>query len=274
MFKKIGLLYHPLNKPAYKLSGELQAYLEGKSVETWACSAWEWKEAVGLCEDTDLILCVGGDGTILRAAQVAVSTGIPITGINMGKLGFLTELKASEACTGLDSILGGKGWQDERSILELELCSETAPLKFYALNDIVAARGAISRVVYIETAIDDQPFTTYRADGVVVSTATGCTGYALSAGGPILNPRSKDFVLVPLLPHLSLSYTMIISCTSVVRLRITTVHEATLSIDGHINLPLASGAVLTVRRSTNTIRFLRVHPEGFYSTLEQKLKGK
>jgi NAD+ kinase len=145
----------------------------------------------------------------------------------------------------------------------------------YALNDVVVARGGLARVVYVEASIDGEPLTTYKGDGVIVATATGSTGYSLAAGGPILYPRAKDFLLLPILPHLSPAYPMVLPAKAVVRLRLTTTHQATLSIDGHINLPLGSGAVITVKHSANISRFLRVHPEaGFYSLLEQKLKGK
>jgi NAD+ kinase len=146
---------------------------------------------------------------------------------------------------------------------------------YYALNDVVVARGAVARVVYIEASIDGKKLTTYKADGVVVATATGSTGYSLSAGGPILHPSAKEFLLLPILPHLSLGYSLVLPATAVVRLRLATVHKATLSIDGHINPPLADGAVITVRRSLVSARFLRIHPKNaFYSTLERKLKGK
>jgi len=143
------------------------------------------------------------------------------------------------------------------------------------LNDVVVARGAVARVVYVEASIDGEPLTTYKADGVIVATATGSTGYSLAAGGPILHPQAKEFLLLPILPHLSLTYTLVLPSTTVVKLRISTAHEATLSIDGHINLSLSSSAIITVKRSSSTAQFLRIHPEtSFYSSLERRLKGK
>ena len=143
------------------------------------------------------------------------------------------------------------------------------------MNDVVVARGAIARVVYVEASIDDEPLTTYKADGVIVATATGSTGYSLAAGGPILHPQAKEFLLLPILPHLSLAYTLVLPATAVVKLRLSTAHQARLSIDGHINLSLESGAVITVKHSSNTGRFLRIHPEAsFYSSLETKIERK
>jgi len=263
---------------AYTLAKTLEEFLNAKGVSVWLGSAWEGEKAKAQVNDTDLILSIGGDGTILRAAQVAVPGLTPIVGINLGKLGFMTELSVDEAVDKLPALLAGKGWIDERAMLEAKLspAGQDEPAgTFYALNDVVVARGAIARTVYVEASIDDEPLTTYKADGVMVATATGSTGYSLSAGGPILHPQSKELLLLPIVPHLSLAYTMVLPPTAIVKLCITTAHQATLSIDGHINLPISSGATITVKQSANTARFLRIRSEtSFYSSLEQKLKGK
>jgi len=274
--KKVGILYHPMIKAAYTLAKELGNFLSSKGVSVWLCSAWEGEQARTQVAGTDLVVTVGGDGTILRAAQAAVPGLIPITGINLGKLGFMTELNVDEVRDKLGALLQGEGWIDERAMLEAELsATDKEPSVFYALNDVVVARGAVARMVYVEASIDGQRLSTYRSDGVILATATGSTGYSLAAGGPILHPQAKEFLLLPILPHLSLSYPLVLPAMAVVTLRINTVHQATLSIDGHINLPLTSGATITVRRSSNIGRFLRIHPENsFYSSLEQRLKGK
>ena len=276
--KRVGILYHPMIETAYTLAKELEKFLDYSGVSVWLCSAWEGEKARAQVGNTDLILTTGGDGTILRAAHVALLNQTPITGVNLGKLGFMTELSADEAVDRLPALLAGDGWIDERAMLEAELPPTDQEHKsartFYALNDVVVARGAIARVVYIEASIDGEPLTTYKADGVIMATATGSTGYSLSAGGPILHPQAKEFLLLPILPHLSSAYTMVLPSTAVVRLRISTPHQAMLSIDGHINLPSSSGDIITIKQSSNRARFLRIHPEtSFYSSLEQRLKG-
>ena len=228
---------------------------------------------------TDLILSIGGDGTILRAAQVVVPEPIPITGINLGNLGFMTELNVEEAEEKLTALLAGEGWIDERSLIEAELTvtneENKPPRKFYSLNDVVMAHGEVARVVYIEASIDEEVLTTYKADGVIVATATGSTGYSLASGGPILHPQAKELLLSPITPHLSSSYSVVLPPTAVVKLHLVSAHTATLSVDGHMNLPLESGTVIRVRHSSKTTRFLRIHPEtSFYSSLEKRLKGK
>jgi NAD+ kinase len=275
--KRIGILCHPLNKAASPMADELESFLSARGVSTWVCSAWETDEARGQLDGTDLILTVGGDGTILRAAQVVVSHPIPITGVNLGKLGFMTELSVAEAKDKLTVLLAGEGWIDERAMLEAELEAPDSdgPPVLYALNDMVMARGEIARMVRVEAAIDGKALTTYRADGVILATATGSTGYSLSAGGPILHPQAKEFLLLPILPHLSLAYTLVLPSSVSVRLRINAAHTTTLSVDGHMNLSLSSGATLKVKQSAKKTRFLRVHSKtSFYGSLERRLKGK
>lgn len=276
VIKTVGILYHPMKEAAYPLAQKLERFLSAKSISAWVCSAWEMEVARAKVNGTDLILSVGGDGTILRAAQITIPGTTLIIGINMGNLGFMTELSIDEAEEKLAALLAGEGWIDERSLFEAELSptdGEGGPLrKFYALNDVVVARGEVARVIYIDASIDGEPLTTYKADGVIVATATGSTGYSLSAGGPVLHPQAKEMLLLPIMPHLSLAYPLILPSTAVVKLCLKSTHSATLSVDGHINLPLSSGAVITVRHSSNIIRFLRIHPAAsFYGSLEQRL---
>jgi NAD+ kinase len=276
--KRVGILYHPMIEAAYNLARELQQFLIVEGVSVWLCSAWEGEETRAQVDGTDLLLSIGGDGTILRAVQAVFLNQTPVTGINLGKLGFMTELSADEAMVKLPALLAGGGWIDERVMLEAELSptnqEQASTRRFYALNDVVLSRGAIARVVYVDTSVDNQPMITYKADGVIVATATGSTGYSLAAGGPILHPRAKELLLLPMLPHLSSAYCLILPSTAVVELRINTDHQAELNIDGHINVSLSSGSTVTVKQSSATARFLRIHLDSFYSSLGQKLKGK
>lgn len=274
--KKIGVLYHPKVAATRKKAAELENFLKSKGVEAWVCSAWDREKACPQLNGTDLLLTVGGDGTILRAVQVVVPGETPITGINLGKLGFMTEFDAAEALEKLPTILDGKGWIDERTMLEANVISSGHESRvFHALNDVVLARGGVVRLIRVEASVDGQPLTTYKTDAIIVATATGSTGYALAAHGPVMYPNSRDFMLMPVAPHLSPSYPMVLSETSEVTLRLNTYHPAALSIDGHINLPLTDGDTVKVRRSPHITRFLRIRSgESFYSSLEDKLRGK
>jgi NAD+ kinase len=255
---------------------ELEGALKTRGVAAWICSAWEKEKIQAMLKGTDLLLTIGGDGTILRAVQAVIPKKTPITGINQGKLGFLTELDASEALKQLPTLLTGKGWLDERAMLQAELVTADGKTRiFHALNDVVMARGEIARLIRIDVAIDGQPLTTYKTDAVIAATPTGSTGYALAARGPIMYPQSQDIILVPVAPHLSLPYPFILPGTAVITLRLNTYHAATLSIDGHINLPLADGDTVTVQRSPCAASFFRIRSkDSFYRSLEDKLKGK
>ncbi len=274
--KKIGVLYHPKVAATRKKAGELESFLKSKGIAVWVCSAWDREKAHPRLEGTDLLLTVGGDGTILRAVQVVVPGETPVTGINLGKLGFMTEFDAAGALKKLPSLLDGKGWIDERTMLEASIVSSGQESRvFHGLNDVIVARGGVVRLIRVEASIDGQTLTTYKTDGIIISTATGSTGYALAARGPIIYPNSRDLLLVPVAPHLSPSYPLVLPETSEVTLRLTTYHPAALSIDGHINLPLSDGDTVTVRRSPHVTRFLRIRSrKSFYSSLEDKLRGK
>lgn len=257
---------------------ELADFLKTRGIDVWTCSAWETENAVARLDTTDLLITTGGDGTILRAAQVALQNEIPITGINMGKLGFLTEFRADEAIEQLPVLLEGKGWLDERTMLEARLEPAEPNGKphntFFALNDVVLARGATAKLIQVDTRVDDQPLTIYRADGVILATATGSTGYSLAAGGPVIYPQSSDILLVPIVSHLSLGYSLVMPSSSVIRLQLITTNQATLSIDGHINVPVFNDSVVTVRKSSRKTRFLRLHERNYFNKLEEKLRGK
>ncbi len=274
--KKVGIVYHPLNKSAPGLAQKVAEFLGSVGVTCWLCSAWEGQQISKQLADTELVLTIGGDGTILRTAQALISHPIPITGINMGQLGFLTEISANEAIDKLPALLASEGWIDERAMLEVELddCKRQTDKRLFVLNDIVIARGEIARIISVKARINDEPLTTYKADGVIASTATGSTGYSLACGGPILHPQAPQFLLVPIAPHLSPSNALVLPPEAIVKLRVSAIHKAVLSIDGHISLPLAGGDGITVKHSKVITRFLRTGPrDSFYATLEQKLKG-
>lgn len=274
--KIVGIVYHPLNKGAFGLAQKVADFLRLSGVTCWLCSAWEGQQLSKQITDTELILTIGGDGTILRTAQALISHSIPITGINMGRLGFLTELTADEATEKLPALLAGEGWIDERAMLEVELDGSEGQTgkKLFVLNDVVIARGEIARIISVEAKINDEPLITYKADGVIAATATGSTGYSLACGGPILHPQALQFLLVPIVPHLSLANALVLPSGAILKLRLSKIHKAVLSIDGHISLPLAGGDSITVKRSKATTRFLRINPrDSFYTTLNQKLKG-
>jgi len=268
--KRIGILYHPLREKARDLAEKLEEFLSPRGVSSWRCSAWDEDKAKPQVAGTELILSIGGDGTILHAARIVIPLSVPILGINLGRLGFITEIDGDDVLSALPGLLEGKGWMEERTMLE----AQVADMSFHALNDVVLHSVAV-RLINIKTKIDGTVLTTYRADGVIVATATGSTSYSLASGGPILHPQSREIVLQPISCHLGLSHALILPQQSTVDLKIARGEKAILSIDGQVEFPLSDGQNIKVKPSPHIARFLRIHePTYFYSSLWQRLSGK
>jgi NAD+ kinase len=271
--ERVGILYHPKREEAVAFSQELKKFLSARGISPWLCSAWEPEKAKEQVSGTDLLLSIGGDGTILRTARMVIPDSVPILGINLGRLGFMAELKATEAIGKLPALLDGGGWIEERAILEAELLSQGKIL--HALNDVFMGRRSLSRLVGIECKIDGAMLTTYRADGVIIATASGSTAYSLAAGGPILSPQAKDMIIQPVCAHFTFDKALVLPPQTIIDLKVITSHEAMLSIDGQTELQLNSGDKVKVKLSNYTAKFLRLQPKKyFYGSLDLKLKRK
>jgi len=268
--KRIGILYHPLREKARDSADKLEGFLSSQGISLWRCSAWDEDKAKPQVAGTDLVLSIGGDGTILHAARIVTPLSVPILGINLGRLGFITEIEGDDVLSSLPDLLKGKGWIEERAMLEARVEDKI----LYALNDVVL-RGVAVHLVNIEAKIDGAAITTYRADGIIVATATGSTSYSLASGGPILHPQSKEIVLQPISCHLGLSHALVLPAQSIVDLKVAPTEKVILSVDGQVELPLANGQNIRVKLSSNKAHFLRIHqPTYFYSSLWQKLRGR
>jgi NAD+ kinase len=276
--QRLGIIYHPKIANAKALAEQLSQLLPSLGATAWISSSWDEESIRDQLQETDLVLSIGGDGTILRVARAVTTQETPILGVNVGHLGFMTEFRAEDIVDNLPQVINGEGWIDQRAMLEIDLIPTSngdSPKSFYALNDVVVGRGAILRVVYIKTTIDSELLTTYKADGLIISTATGSTGYSLAAGGPILHPQSEEIMLNPIAAHLNAPYALVLPSTVIIELEVSTDHEAMLSIDGQLNFRLQDGDKVRTKRSSRSARFLRMHqPNFFYSALEERLKGK
>ena len=275
--KRIGVVYHPLNKAAFSLGSRITELLKSRSYDAWLCSAWDGDKLKKAVSDSDLIITAGGDGTILRVAQAVLPAEVPILSVNLGKLGFLTELAASEALEKIPAVLDGNGWIDERAVLEIDYVPQDPRSErkhLLALNDAVMARGGIARVICAAVKINDELFGNYKGDGVIVATATGSTGYSYAAGGPVLYPAAEDLVLTPILPHLTRPYSVVLPRESRLEISVSTNHQATLCADGHINIALSTGDHLFIKKAENKVRFIRLkEPGAYYRELDAKLRG-
>lgn len=276
-FKKVGIYYHPLIEAAQPLMLRLENIIQRSGAVCWNCSAWEAEKSLDLLADTELVLSLGGDGTLLRAARAIVPRRIPILSINLGKLGFMTQLDPAEAVGKLPHFLHGEGYLEERTMLQADYIPQFGKNveSFHALNDIFVGRGHSSRAIEIKVTIDGELLNTYKTDGVIVATATGSTAYTLAAGGPILHPQAREMVLQPVAPHLSLNNALVLPAGAIVDLEVKAERGALLGIDGQIDRDLTNGCAVTVRRSDDLTIFLKDKPTSYwYRTLMKKLQGR
>lgn len=273
--KRAGIIFHPMREASVAFAEKIAGFLVSRGLTVWQCSSWEEARIRNQAAGCDLILSIGGDGTILRVARAITPSTTPILGINLGKLGFLSEFSASEAMEKLPAVLNGQGWKESRAMLEAEVSAPGSSGRYHALNDVVVARGASARLISIEVRLDGRTLTTYRADGVIVCTATGSTGYCLATGGPILHPEARDIVLKPIAPHFSIDQALVLPPDTQVTLKVSTGHEAMVSIDGQVEFPLGDGDEVVARISPCSAVLWRLRPRSyFYNSLEQVFKGK
>lgn len=218
-------------------------------------------------------VCVfGGDGTMLRAARRVAPLGLPLLGVNLGRLGFLTGTSVDEFDATIREVLAGRYEIEERAAVAASVARGGARVyEGTALNDVVVARGAQVRAIHVDVRIDDQPFTVYWADGIVVATATGSTAYAMSAGGPLMLPTAQDMVIVPIAPHLSFGNAMVLHPDQRISLDVLD-QPARISVDGQEERDLRSGDHIEVSRSSTVARFVRTSTmRPFLRLLRQKI---
>ena len=225
-------------------------------------------------KSTAFIVTAGGDGTILRVNRLASPYSIPIVGINMGRVGFMAELTVENAAERLPQYLDGDVRTEQRLMLQAEVTSQSngeTRIVDHALNEAIV-RGTLPRLLDVEVTIDGVKLATYRADGVIVSTPTGSTGYALSAGGPVLQPESKVLLVQPLAAHISLQTGLVVPDNCTVELAVVGTREALISVDNLTNATLHPNDKVVIRKSPHIASFLRADPpSAFYSTLTQRL---
>lgn len=264
----IGIVHHGMLPEARALARALaRRYGGGRA---WVATHDTLSDRLARLAETELIVTIGGDGTILRGVHIAAPRGIPVLGVNMGRVGFMSEIDADDALDGLGWYLEGNARVEERAMLRAEVTGHKAP--FDALNDVVAGRGEVLRVIEVETRVDGVLLAVYRGDGVVVSTATGSTGYTLALGAPVMDPASDDMLLKPIATHMSQFGGVVVGANSVLELRLISVNPAMISCDGFQNAGLRDGQSARIALSPHRARFLRRHPPAhFWETLSRRL---
>lgn len=268
--KKVGIFVHSRWAAASQLAEEVTRFLSGRVDAVWQMSDWEDVRMLDHVPGTDLLICLGGDGTMLHAARSVVPHGVPVLGVNMGRLGFLAEVRPSELMERLPDALSGRCRLEERAMLQAQVPSWG--VTFHALNDVVVGRANVARPVYVDVAVDGSRLAVHRCDAIIVASATGSTAYSLSAGGPILHPESRDIIITPVAPHMAAARPLVLPPETVVDLVISADKEAIVSVDGQVDRPLENGAAVSVCRSPHVARFVRFSgPHDYYATLAERL---
>ena len=279
--KTVGLIAHTGKPGAAELVGQLRAELEKAGLKVVIES--DTAQLVGVTEsrtvaqlgvETDLLVVLGGDGTILNAVSRLEETLKPIFGINIGSLGFLTCLNSSSYREAVDSIVSGEFSLSERILLSVEVSQSGQSVhRTIALNDAVISRGEISRLIRLRTRVNGEPLTEFNADGLVIATPTGSTAYSLSAGGPILEPQSGVFVITPICPHVLTNRSVIVGDGSTIEVEASEPdYPVYLTVDGRSPLELKFGTVVAIKRSKKILSLAVLPQLSFFSVVRQKLK--
>ncbi|WP_342466897.1 NAD(+)/NADH kinase [Sporomusa sphaeroides] len=225
-------------------------------------------------KDITFGITLGGDGTLLNTAREIAPFGIPVCGVNMGNLGFLTEIELPDLSTALERLVKGDYYIEERLMLDAVVIRDGSPIYISpALNDIVIAKGGFSRMIKLKLYIDEELTADYPADGLIIATSTGSTGYSLSSGGPIVNPKLKVIVITPICPHTLHSRALVISEREEIKVRMQATHDdIVLTVDGQSVYSLLPNDTVVVRRSPFRARFIKFTGKSYYETLRTKLR--
>ena len=284
---RVGLVAKPGLDAAAGALAELAGWLEARSVH--AVFETDTAALAGLPPDRrtvtrdelpatcDLIVVLGGDGTLIGMADRIAQSGadVPIVGVNFGSLGFLTEITLPELYPSLESVLAGTAQIDERMMLRSRTLRDGAVhADRLALNDIVITKGALSRIIELAVSIGDHPVMSVRADGLIIASPTGSTAYNLAAGGPILHPEVDALLLTPIAPHMLTNRPVVIPASSEVRVRpeMTSNEEIFITIDGQSGHALHADDEIRITRADHPLRLVRASTRTYFDVLRQKLK--
>lgn len=272
--KRLGFAFNPTNDTAGVLRDRAIAWCEAHDTEAWAAPASELKILIAELPRSDALVVLGGDGTFLRAACAVAAIDVPILGINSGHIGFLSKAEPAQLEEVLSGLIATDMSIESRMTLEARLIpggGSRDPEMHVALNEAAIVRGSQARVVRLEVVIDGSHLATYICDGLVVATPTGSTGYSFSAGGPILDPTSRNLVVTTIAAYLSAIRSIVVSPTHTVVVRVLDAHDCQVTIDGREDLPLRVGDAVEVVARERPIRFIQ--PRGappFWDLLRRK----
>jgi NAD+ kinase len=263
--KRPVIAAYPKVPQAFSEAEAMSAYLKEKGIDAPYGSLYDegLRKRVRRGE-FDLLVMAGGDGSVLRAGNLCASSNVPILGVNLGRIGFLIQVEIDEWREYFDKLLAGEAWIENRMMLHAEHIRAGEMVgNWDALNEVVVGRGQTLRPVRMSAEVDDRHLTSYVADGLIASTATGSTAYALAAGGPILPPELRNILLVPIAPHLSVDRAVVLSEGSTVTIRVNG-ENAVMSVDGQPSITLMEDDSIKVRAAEVTTKFVRFGDPGYF----------
>jgi NAD+ kinase len=279
--KKIGLIFKLHDERVTGIVNDIVPWLRAHDMDVYIDEATAVRHLVDaqivpldeLAEKVDVLGVFGGDGTLLYAARLVGVKGIPIIGINLGSLGFLTKFKIEEMHTAFEDLLAGRCQTQERMLLDVEVlkAGETAA-RYFALNDAVINKGALARIIDLEVSINAQPMLMTRADGLIVSTPTGSTAYSLAAGGPILYPTLDAMLIAPICPHTLTNRPVVIPNSVELSIRLQRGNDVMLTVDGQVGMPLQEQDCLKISRAESSIRLILPLDGTFFDLLREKMR--
>jgi len=279
--KRIGIIVKPESPDAQALLQELVPWLQARGKEPMLdppTAALAGETASYTTKDiatlADMLVVLGGDGTMLAAARLAEGRPIPILGVNAGGLGFLTAVTREAACTALERVFSKSYSEEERLMLRVRVMRRGEEIiAASALNDAVVSKGALSHMVQLEISINGQFVTRLRGDGLIVSTPTGSTAYSMAAGGPILNPSVHALILTPICPHTLTNRPIVIPQDVLLEVVLVSKDQgAAATFDGQVGIALRPGDTVEIRASNNKTRLIRFPDRSYYDMLSNKLK--
>jgi NAD+ kinase len=250
-----------------------EAIVEEEVVQAFALTQVKGTLLENIPAQADLIMVFGGDGTMLRVARSIEGRPAPILGVNLGSLGFLTEITLEDLYPALERVLEGKYAIDRRNMLKVSIHRGGHPVAtHHALNDAVINTGALARLISMDAFVDEEYIATFPADGMIISTPTGSTAYSLSAGGPVLCPQLDSVVMTPICSHTLTSRPLVIPAESNIRVVVKSGEEVMLTVDGQIGVPLGAGDEVCCTRSEYQIELVQAGHKDFFDVLREKLK--
>ncbi|MGE5224982.1 MAG: NAD(+)/NADH kinase [Omnitrophica WOR_2 bacterium] len=265
-YQHIAVLTHPQIETASQEAGKIAEFLNHNGVRAESGGLYdETLRSRVLAREFDLIIALGGDGTMLRAGHLGGPVDVPILGVNLGHFGFLMEVRENQWQKFLPQLLSGDYWLENRMTLCAEQWRKDQKLgAWQVLNEVVVSRGQIVRPVHLITSVDGRFLTTYVADALIASTPTGSTAYALAAGGPILPPELRNILIIPVAPHLSIDRAIVLAEGSTVSITVQMNHQAVLSVDGQAPVSLNNDDRVDAHAGEHSIQFVRFQDPGYF----------